>query len=46
MLFHQSKVTEDTSCVSVAARYLAQVVCADVAADNGAIHVIDAVLLP
>ena len=45
MLFHQSKATEDTSFVSVAALYL-QVVCADVAAHNGAIRVIDAVLLP
>jgi len=40
------KVTKDASGVTVAASNSAKVVGADVAADNGVIHVIDAVLLP
>ena len=40
------KVTKDASGVTVAASNTAKVTAADVAADNGVIHVIDAVLLP
>jgi len=40
------KVTKDASGVTVAASNSAKVISADVAADNGVIHVIDAVLLP
>lgn len=40
------KVTKDSSGVTVAASNSAKVASADVAADNGVIHVIDAVLLP
>lgn len=40
------KVTKDANGVTVAASNSAKVVSADVAADNGVIHVIDAVLLP
>ncbi len=39
-------VTKDANGVTVAASNSAKVVTADVAADNGVIHVIDAVLLP
>jgi uncharacterized surface protein with fasciclin (FAS1) repeats len=39
-------VTKDASGVMVGASNMAKVVTADVAADNGVIHVIDAVLLP
>ncbi len=40
------KVTKDANGVTVSASNSAKVVTADVAADNGIIHVIDAVLLP
>ena len=40
------KVTKDANGVTVALSNTAKVVSADVAADNGVIHVIDAVLLP
>ena len=40
------KVTKDANGVMVALSNSAKVVSADVAADNGVIHVIDAVLLP
>ena len=40
------KVTKDANGVTVALSNSAKVVSADVAADNGVIHVIDAVLLP
>lgn len=40
------KVTKDANGVSVALSNSAKVVTADVGADNGVIHVIDAVLLP
>ena len=40
------KVTKDASGVTVCASNCAKVATADVAADNGVIHVIDAVLLP
>ncbi|MCG8274127.1 fasciclin domain-containing protein [Aquamicrobium sp. NLF2-7] len=39
-------VTKDASGVKVSSSNTANVVMADVAADNGVIHVIDAVLLP
>ena len=39
-------VTKDETGVKVGASNMANVVTADVAADNGVIHVIDAVLLP
>lgn len=40
------KVTKDANGVTVAASNTAKVVTADVAADNGVIHIIDTVLLP
>ncbi len=40
------KVTKDANGVTVALSNAAKVVSADVGADNGVIHVIDAVLLP